>query len=913
MDSGQFADKASQNTVERCAQLADQGFVVVAATERLRHLATDHFNRIQADGAKRCWDSPEIYTWIGWLRHLWTSLEQVAGEPLPQLLTALQTEAIWEKCISEHVRRIGKDGFEYLLWHVNSTASTAQQAYRMMCGYEIDPESMATEFSEDVRNFLAWRQAYCRHLESENLIDTESVPGYIARFAGTIADEFGCDKVVLAEFCPLTPHQERLVRALQAHRIQVEVVVQQSADLDAAEFVRADFDTADQEIAACALWAREVIEQDPENHAVGIAVPNLRALQSRIRRNFSACTNPGDLLTDRQPQRFAFHITLGDRLSRMPLVADALNLVALISPQVETDTLCAVITSDRIKGWDTESAGRAGLAAELRSRCGQWAGIEDVLKLIGRARKGQLRQLHSVLSDALSLYSKAPDAAEMSFWARFFTQWMACFQSKSRSGRIFGSDEVLAHQQWGNIIEKLAELGFMGRKFHVGEALAKLRRVSVSMDFQPRAVQVPIQIGGPKALVGQRFTHLWIMGMNNDTVPGAPQPNPFVPISIQKQLNIPMASPALMRECVERELGALISSSNQAVLSFARTDGERSHDPSALLAGRPAGDIGLSSSDMHHGYQRTIAESGGALEQFRDWRGPSVADPESVRSGIRVLSDQSNCPFKAFAEHRLKVRSDSVDQGAPGFTALERGSVMHQMLHELLQGEWRDFSIRLDTKNSSVDRERFRHDSETIVRKLLFDANDLRLRPVSSDVLENEVQRLVAIALKWRLHECERFYEDRFEVHDTEFEVSTEIAGMPIRGRVDRLDKSLMGHLIIDYKSADRQIERLIGDSRIREAQLLVYAYALAEQGHQVSGMAYEAVSSEAVKYRQIDPPDGIDQFLRQSFVKLEFLAREYQRGIASLNPLVGACDYCAAAPVCRIGEMAEDERQDMQ
>ena len=901
-----LAEKVQIGTIDQCARMAFDDYIVVAATERLRHLIADRINRIQADSGKQCWETPKIHTFNGWLREVWAGLELTSRETLPALLSSSQTEAIWEQCISQHIRKHNQDGFEYMLWHVNVTASTAQTAYGIMQQYQIDAQKLSDRVSDDVENFLAWRERYLKWLNSKGYVDAEQLPEKILRFAPSLAS-IGHGKIVLAGFDPLTPQQLVLFEALRKEGVEMREICQQAPDISEVAFKRVDFETTDEEIRTCAQWARTVIESDPDRHVVAVAVPELRALHPRIRRAFSACTNPGDLLENRRPAEQAFHITLGERLSRIPLVADALKLVSMVGPEVETDTLCSVVMSDRIKGWRKEKAARARLANELRKRCGHWTTIADLRRLIRylpAPRRKRLRRLNRLLGQAEAKLKAAPKTAEISHWARFFTDWISCFQSKSKGGRIFGTDEVLAHQQWGRIVENLAEFGVLGRKMRLTEAMAKLLRVAGSIDFQPLARHAPIQIGGPKALIGQNFTHIWIMGMNDEAIPGPARPNPFIPVAIQSASKVPHATPALVRDAVTRDLSALLTSSDHAVLSYAKSDKTRLHQPSSIISLRPAVEPSSLRCESYPGFRKIIAASHGEKEQFIDWMAPDVADPPSIRSGVRVLTDQSQCPFKAFAEHRLGLSRNLIDDFGSGLTAMERGLLMHALLNELAQGKWRAVE---ELTSDSMDE--FQRDARQVADRLLTETNASRFMPVSHDVLENELERLVAIALNWRSEDAKRIRKAPFEIFDTEWEFETEVAGLPVRGRVDRIDKRASGHVVIDYKSSTHSAQAFTSE-RMQQAQVPVYAYALFRQNMLINALSYATVNSEHVKFSEypgnMDQAVGFQAFLKSTFEKLEDLSQSFLRGEALADPIDNVCDYCSAAPVCRIGAIAE-------
>jgi len=295
----------------------------------------------------------------------------------------------------------------------------------------------------------------------------------------------------------------------------------------------------------------------------------------------------------------------------------------------------------------------------------------------------------------------------------------------------------------------------------VTEAMAKLVRVAGSIDFQPRARHAPIQIGGPKALVGQNFTHVWIMGMNDEELPGPARPNPFIPIAIQREAGVPYATPALVQDAVTRDLGALINASGHAVLSYAKTDGTRLYQPSSIISLQPAVEPGSLQRKSYQQFREIVAASHDENEQFIDWKAPRVVDPQSIESGVRVLTDQSQCPFKAFAKRRLGLSRNLVDDSGSGFTAIEKGKLMHELLKKLAEGKWR--AVEELAGDSLIE---FQRDAKQAAEELVTCMNENRFMPISEDVVENELERLVAIALNWRHEDIKRNKEAPFDIFD---------------------------------------------------------------------------------------------------------------------------------------------------
>jgi len=225
-------------------------------------------------------------------------------------------------------------------------------------------------------------------------------------------------------------------------------------------------------------------------------------------------------------------------------------------------------------------------------------------------------------------------------------------------------------------------------------------------------------------------------------------------------------------------------------------------------------------------------------------------------------------------------------------------------LQELMRDDRRNIEFLRSESNDSFEKE-----AQETVRKLLEEANAERFRPVDQDVVEIEIALLVRIVLQWRSYQVSKLDLFPYNVFETEFEVESTIAGLPVRGIIDRLDRIGNSYIVIDYKSSIHSVSAFT-DARIKDAQLPVYAYALRQMGWQVFMLGYETVNSNHAKLRfypeKTAHVETFPSFLRRCDEKLELLSQQFQSGDAQLNPMGGACDYCSIAPVCRIREFAD-------
>ena len=895
------------STVDESVARLHSGATVVVETERLKHLIEDGYNLSMHDAGNTAWPTPDVCTWNVWLKNIWSDYEDRSGESVPQLLSASQAKQIWERTIANDVSRQYSDQFEYLLWNITATANRAKVAYGLMCSYLIQPSDFDNQISQDAEHFLSWLESYQLELRKRDWIDLEALPDRFIDEADAIFESEGA-RIVFAGFDTWTPQTQLLVKVLIQKGCDIEIL-NHATGRDPSRVQKFEFDKTNDEIDTCARWARAVVELNPTVHRVGIVVARLSDVHQRLYQTFSAYLNPDSIMEKRQTHELSFHITLGTALGQTPLVVDALNLIELIRPEVDVSVMCAVIQSDRIKGWDEEVAARSSLAEKIVGIGGTGVSIENVLTVIQNNHLN-CRSLARVLNSAQKLRSQMPTHADYAYWGSFFMDWMKNCQSEKRENRKFGVDEIQAHKSWGSVLESLAELGFVSSRVDVQTVMAKLGRLVSEVSIQPRARRVPVQIGEMITLAGQSFTHLWMMGMNNQALPGTPRPNPFIPIKIQKSKEIPECSAETLRKSMTERIDRLLSGAATVVQSYSATDGKDHFQPSSELSGlQPYGSTHGFHLPKYVDYKTLLSKQFGQCESFVDWRAKPLelsADIERFGGGASALRIQSLCPFRGFAEHRLKARR--VESRYIGISPILRGSIAHRMFEKLYE----EFPSK--TAVLANEGQHYLDAAQVHARAAVEEYDSQRVRRLSREVAEIEVERLVDLARQWQNLEKEK--RDDFEVYKREMSVDIEIAGFPFRSKIDRIDKVGDEYLVIDYKTGNCSPGDAVG-IRPRDAQLLIYAYGLHKsEGVCISDVAYAKLKRGEVRFSPLLPyvkryqrdeageeastPERRMAFWQET---LETIATGFMSGNADVDPLVRACEYCHLKPLCRISD----------
>lgn len=410
-----------------------------------------------------------------------------------------------------------------------------------------------------------------------------------------------------------------------------------------------------------------------------------------------------------------------------------------------------------------------------------------------------------------------------------------------------------------------------------------------------------------------QFSALWVCGMSDRYWPPMPQPNPFLPVNLQRQYNMPHASPQREMDYARLQIKRLSQSADTVVFSYPEIVDEQPAMPSALLTG-------LGEKNARQFANPCITQASLPLEAIHDLHGPPLAvdkhhsDMMSVKTG--VIRDQSQCPFRAFVRHRLSAsKPESLEEG---MNPLTRGNLVHQVMERLWR-EWGNLQGLSGYSEDQINKQLLHVIDEVVDKEITMDAATAEL----------EKQRLYQLLHQWIAIEKQR---QPFSVRSLEHQTSCQLGRLSIAMRIDRIDILEDGSLsIIDYKTGRTTIKSWCGD-RPEEPQLPLYALSYLENDadptvnsimfanirageHQWLGLTAEkeVLVSDSFANKNIKQiplhrgacqvyPDW--QALVESWRKnLAKIAETYVAGEADIDPVHGSrtCQYCDLISVCRI------------
>jgi ATP-dependent helicase/nuclease subunit B len=458
---------------------------------------------------------------------------------------------------------------------------------------------------------------------------------------------------------------------------------------------------------------------------------------------------------------------------------------------------------------------------------------------------------------------------------------------------------------WQNVLLQLAGFDAVFASVTFSHAVELLKQLAFETQFQPQTGDSPVQILGLFEAAGMLFDYLWVMHLDSESWPQSINPNPLLPLQLQKVKQMPMSS--IQRELVvaKKLTRRLQYSAPHVIFSHSARDGDAVLHPSPLIESLPVITVTQLPYRQAVNYWQAVFASS-RLEFFVDDCALPLDDTKAICGGVQILKDQAACPFRAFATHRLRATPTVAAQ--PGLTAAERGNLVHNALDVI----WRHLQSHAALIKLSDEELRCLIHHGVSRSFHILDASKI----IGPKLKRLEIDRLCRLLHAWLQIEKQRA---PFSVKSTETKGLLTLARLPIHVRYDRVDQLADGSLlVIDYKTVKSDIHDWTG---LRPDEPQVPLYGIAHQ-HQVSAVAFGQIHVDQIAFKGIslydntilglqtpamlghlELPDTWPEILDHWRQVLTRLAEEFVAGFADVKPKYGtsSCHYCSLHSLCRI------------
>ncbi len=818
------------------------------------------------------WETPGIYSIEDWCIQLWQLCLEIEPHSHQTLINSTQQQILLERIIQQ-----SDVGVELL--RAAATAKNVLQAWKFLRQWCVPNKALApyAAFIPDTAVLVAWLQTYQDWLQNNNYTDQElmleQLTNHIPRLRAYLPT-----KICLRGFSEIVPQYAALFDKIQAQGVEI---THDQLTTPAMQLSRVSAINTDNELQSAARWAFELAEQNPQQ-IVGVVVPELSNKRKQVEAVFSSVI-PTQWVNISAPLPLA-HYTLIDH---------ALLILQLAKPLINFCDLTVLLRSPYIITAEAEQHQRAILDRKLRTKLEAKLTWQTLLSHISDSDSN----LTSVISNFTHVISNNNGLHDTRYWAqqiqKLLNSW--CWPGD----RQFTKDEADLYTCWNALISEYIKLASILPDHSYAECLQLIQRLAIETPFSPAETGLTrVHVLGILEADGLAFDNLWVTGMDRDSWPQIADPNPFIPLELQRKYDLPKSSPQRELKVAQRLTRNLMQGAKQQVIfSYAAQAEDHQTAPSNLI-------VQLSEQKIQF-QPRVETKSAIKLEQVFDSKAPPIT--ENIKGGTHILKLQAQCPFRANATMRLGA--EVLEEPHTHLSPAQRGEIVHLVLERFWQ-QYKDRSHLLNTETQATATK-----LEEFVTAVLLKIQQKMPHTMSDNYLQLEKQQTLKLISKWLQYEKQR---DDFKVQVLEQMIQVKIGPLELRCKIDRVDQLSDGGLaIIDYKTGAAQPADWFSHP-ILEPQLPLYAIAQAEQvvavvfAHlQTDNATFRGVAvtkdllpqvDDLAKLRYSNKAENWSQQLEQWRASLEQTAIDFSAGNAQVKPhSAQVCTHCNLHSLCRI------------
>ncbi|MDR0588368.1 MAG: PD-(D/E)XK nuclease family protein [Burkholderiales bacterium] len=883
--------------------------VIVTPNNRLARYLTHAYHSHESQ-TKKVWVSPQILPWSAWIGTLWDRLSDKVESPL--LLSPIAQRYLWQTLIKE----------ENDLLPARHAATAAKKAWQSLHEWREDSDETpylrwqgGAEVTVESRLFAEWAKKYRLNLTRRQGIDDALLPDFIAAHAASLYPDLSeKPSTLLVGFTHFTPQRLRLITAMTKAGLIVDEcealtpVTHPAVQTYAAENVKDEY-----RAAFSFAWAHQEKNEEGE---VAIIVPDLAGQVDLVRRIAH------EMLPD--PKRC--NITLNmPSMAQSAFARTALDLMELFYKTLPVTKIAVLLQSAFLAG-DARAQGKR--AAVERHFTGLGITEADFSEVVTALREVDL-VLHEHWQNAKTQYGESsPPKRSMDVWLHRFAALLTALTFPGN--HAFDSRTHQMAQAWQSCVESLLSLNSVTEELLLDDALSLLRHEIASTVFQPADTGASIHVMGVLEAANIPFHAVWVCGMDTSRYPPYQNPDPLLPIAWQRECRMPGTDTGrkIEDQIAAQHLKSWHAAAPHVVLSYAKHDEEHTYTPASCLQTLPVYELPMLLKDRAGRMPKLPTQT------LDDCAAPPVLRDqgdvvETIKQTHELIQHQSDCPFKAFAFSRLRIRPYPEVHDGVSYTL--HGSILHQTLYHFWKSVGNQEQLRALIENDTLADA-----IKKAYRKTVAEPHQKNALSALPKILqETEESRVIKLVTQW----CLDIERDRkpFTVRALEFPLSLRLSDLKFSLRADRIDEVFKEVAIIDYKSGAATNMAQWTDERPSDTQLFMYALAWealneGESDHlPVNALTYAHLKPDknntikCVGVQTEDHPFNhslatVDTFKKDNIVsfqdlialwrkRLLALADEFLSGdarVAARHPSV--CKHCGLRALCRLADTFDEE-----
>jgi len=876
-----------------------QGSQIVTGNLRLARKITQQYDTFIADQDKYVWTSAHVVPWAIWVFQNWEEAVIQGNIPAPGLLLSPEQEfLVWKQIISESEHGGG-------LLRINATAKKVQSAWDLLNAWNVKLTQEDVLGNLDSEIFLQWVEQFKEQCRLNDWLSKSLMIDQLIKVNNDIGNQ---KQIIFLGFDEFSPQQQQFITGLNSNCCWWDYAPKHLNH----NVVRLACNDYRDEINCLSHWLRQQLErrsqQDSQsNYQIAVIVPELAKYREVLLHALNLTLEPSNLHPTNTAQSDSYNISLGKPLVDYPLIRTAFLLLDIFQPRPvirpSMESISQLLRSPFLAGWEIEMHQRALLDRELRKKRQDKLSLNSLLYKASPILKKKLSHTRELLDNLIP-------KASCKIWVKQFDQILKTIGWAQ--GRSLNSEEYQVLEAWNKLLAVMSTMTVVADEIDASNALSILQNLAAESLFQVQTKNSSIQIMGLYEATGLHFDAMWIMGLHDALWPAKATPDNFIPLTIQRQLNMPHSSARRELDVAKVMTHRLIHSAEQVIVSYPCL-GEQSEelDVSPLIEPLPL--INKQNLDLtcFASWADEVAGSS-QLQHLENDQAPPVIE-QKVSGGSGLFKYQAACPFRAFAEFRLKARA--FEKSEPGLDALQRGGIVHKAL-ELAWIEIKDHQQLINLQQS--------HQLEPLLQRViesaLCDLQEEYQQTMGIRFIHIEIERIKIQLLKWFELEAQRA---PFAIDRLEHQLQSEINGILVDIVIDRIDILPDNRrVLIDYKTGGVRPSQWFG-YRPEEPQLPLYSSMVKDNkaavlfGQLKTGdIVFKGIVADPDLIPNLPPKRGDrlikeaaerwDEILQEWLLMLQKLAGDFRQGKADVDPKDEnqTCQYCQLSTLCRIDEL---------
>lgn len=865
---------------------------------------------------KKAYLAPSVFPIDVWIKNLW-SLRGVAGHSPCcdwQLMTGAQELFVWTQIIEESSDSIP-------LLNPQETAAQVSQSYQDIQQWALWDTLLDGgahyQSNLDVATFIDWAKRYQTVCAERQLISLVDCTRKLVETFENADRAYLPTEIALSNFDDPPPLYSRLFSALAS----IADVTNTSLTTTARDkpAIRYAFTDRDQEIKNCAQWALSLCEAQPDAH-IGVIMPSAAPDKSSVIRCFEDIFKRENAVTPVDKEALFNHTGDSVPLTDFGMIHDALLLLSLFASDQDSNEICRLLQSPFIMAdsQETESLLHAQLLMRrnFSTRCSV-AEISAILENT-KLRSSSPQFAHSFLQSKTLLRSM-PHTATPRQWGQYFTDTLEQFQWP---GTRQSEDEKKLSTLWKEALTLFSESSASLGQLSHSSAIKKFRNLLTQLSPRPGFSSTrQLSFYTVSESIGLRFDHVWLLGFDDQSWPPPSSPSPFLPYELQREHLMPASHGENQFAMAQQSFNALIACVQQDLIySHFETDNDQELRASSFIKSTPAIEATLADPWPLNLYSKDT-KTDKSISTTADIAPPTLAAASTVRGGASVLSNQSSCPFRGFAKHRLNA--DTLQQFSSGLSSMARGTAVHIAM-EIFYSQIKNTNdlSNLEAQDLKTRIESASHEAVTYLNR-----NFRRvMTPKFSEIEQTRLEVLLSLFVELDIKRQD------FSLLSQEKSYEWQHGNLHLTLKMDRVDQLADSSLaLIDYKTGKHAATRQSWlQERPEDMQLPLYFVVASESEESAIGaLSIAHVNIEKMEFTGLAATDSFGHLLKpvNDDDKIEYsweelgilwkqrislLADEFIDSKANVNPVNDqkTCLYCGLQSLCRVQELRESIAQ---